>query len=72
MPHIKKGSLCINIDKEDNYCIAGINRVMVAGNLRRLFHLYNIEKNGTSFGKYRRDQVNLLADASLIFWHEEE
>ena len=72
MPHIKKGSLCISIDKEDNFCIAGINRVIVADNLRRLFQLYDSAKNSEYYGKYRRDEVNLLADASLVFWHEEE
>lgn len=72
MPHIKKGSLCISIDKEDNFCIAGINRVIVARTLGYLFCLYDNTKNTASYGKYKRDQVNLLADASLIFWHEEE
>ena len=72
MSHIKKGSLCTDKYGEDNFCIACINRVIVARTLRGLFQLYNIKKNDTSFGKYRRDEVNLLADASLIFWHEEE
>ena len=72
MSHIKKGSLCTDKYGEDNFCIACINRVIVAMTLRRLFQLYDSAKNSEYYGKYRRDEVNLLADASLIFWHEEE
>ena len=72
MPHIKKGSLCINTYGEFPVCIAGVKRVIVVSDLRKLFQIYNSAKNSEYYGKYRRDEVNLLADASLIFWHEEE
>ena len=72
MFHIKKGSLCTDKYGEDTFCIAGSNRVIVARTLESLFLVYDSRKSDPDYGKYRRDEVNLLADASLIFWHEEE
>lgn len=74
MPHIKKGSLCTSIadSTENEICIALDTRVLKYNSLYRCLTNYQYFKKSLDYGRYGRDEVNLLADASLIFWHEEE
>ena len=73
MTKIRKGSLCVHrTDFEWPYTIAGPKRVLVSPTLESALYLYSRRGNDDDFGRYSREEVELLVDQPLIFWHEEE